>query len=531
MIEDDQLKKLKDLRTREDLKLRPSKFLRSTIVGLDGTEKPFTPRYYQVQGILHLLAMPRFLLGDDVGIGKTPQAIVTMCFLWEKDPNLKCIVLTNKSASAQWCSEFDKFTVGIKSILCKGTPAQRKKARQEFMDSTGPTALVMGYRSAVGDFEDIQDWEGYVLITDEAQAYKNHETQAHKVVKYMGSRASRMIALTATMIKNELLEGWGIYSALVPGLFGSKSDFMDNYCIVRMQQIPKSRRQIPVVVGYRKGAIEAFKTMIDPYYLGRAKHDVAKELPPLTSTTVKTGMSKAQREKYDEALTGLLEIGTKTGDVLEKNVTVLTKVAYCQLIADHPGLIDCDGESEKLDVLIDMLTDGELSGKKVIVYTRFKKMVYDYMLPALKAAKIKAVEITGDCDEKKRKAHQDAFQNPKGDTRVICITSAASEAINLQAAEALVFYDTPWSAGEYLQIIGRMSRIGSVHDRIFAIHLVAEGTIDERVQNIIKKKMGLIDAVLGKRLKGEGDDVTVSAENDISELFKDLLRDAQAVKK
>jgi SNF2 family DNA or RNA helicase len=120
------------------------------------------------------------------------------------------------------------------------------------------------------------------------------------------------------------------------------------------------------------------------------------------------------------------------------------------------------------------------------------------------------------------------FQDPNSDVRVCWITTAAAEGINLQAAKAIIFYDSPWSAGDYLQILGRMIRIGSVHDRCYAIHLVASGSIDVRVMGVLRKKMKLIEAVMGKRLKGEdGMGGVISSENDISDLFAALQADAR----
>ena len=201
-------------------------------------------------------------------------------------------------------------------------------------------------------------------------------------------------------------------------------------------------------------------------------------------------------------------------------------MTYCQQIVNHPGLIGCDGDSGKLDALLDLL-DGEFSGEKVIVFSRFSKMV-DILMPALKKAGIGAVRITGAENEKARKASQDAFQKPDSDVKVVCITTAAEEAINLQAAKAIIFYDTPWSGGSLIQILGRMIRIGSVHDRCYAIHLVAAGTIDERVMKTIASKMALIESVIGKRIKGVDDsDTVVSAENDLSDLFEGLVADAK----
>ncbi len=459
----------------------------------------------------------------------TLEVIGTLCYLWEKTPDLKVVILTTKSSIEQWSGEFQKFATGITTFPCRGVPAQRKKIRDAFWAATGPSVLVMGYRTAVQDFTDLQDRTGYVFVTDEASAYKNSATQVHQVCEHLSSRADRTWALTATPIKNNLIEGWGIYKVLVPGLFGNKSHFLDNFCVTRLQQLPGTRRKVPIIVGYRAKDIQAFKETIDPYYLGRAKFEVASELPPLITKYVKVGMTPLQRSKYDDALAGLLEI-IRDNKSEEKEVTKLTAVTYCQQIVNHPELIGCEGESEKLDALMELLGDGgELEGQRVIVFSRFRKMV-DILMPTLKKAGIKAVRITGEEDEKERKTAQDAFQNPNSDVRVVCITTAAAEAINLQAASALVFFDTPWSGGDYLQIIGRMIRIGSIHDRCYAIHLMATGTIDERVLKVLAKKMELIESVLGKRIKGEDTGVTVDVSNDLSDLFDSLVQDARSRK-
>jgi len=459
----------------------------------------------------------------------TLQSISALCYLWERTPDQKVLILTSKSSVEQWAGEFRKFTKGVTPFVSRGTPVQRRKVREAFWAATGPTVLVMGYRTAVQDFAELQDREGYIIITDEAAAYKNSETQVHQVCKYLSSKAERTWALTATLIKNNLIEGWGVYNVLVPGLFGSKNHFLNEYCITRMQVLPGTRRQVPVIVGYRQRDIEAFRKRIDPYFLGRPKFEVASELPPLVTRHVKVGMTKLQEAKYQEALEGLLLVGEKTGQTEEKEVTKLTAVAYCQQIVNHPELIGVDGDSEKLDALLDLVSDGgELDGEKVIVFSRFRKMV-DIMVPALKKRGVRAVRITGAEDERERKTSQDAFQDPKSDAAVCCITTAAAEAINLQAAKALIFYDTPWSAGDYLQILGRMIRIGSTHDRCYAIHLVTEGTIDDRVVKVLTKKMGLVESVLGKRIKGEDDaSVMVDATNDLSDLFSELISDARA---
>ena len=525
-------KKLKDIRTRTDLSLKPTNFLKKTFTGFDGEERPLKLRYYQVQGVLHLVVMNRFVLGDDTGLGKSLMAIAGYCYVSQREPNTKVVILTKKSVVEQWALEFEKFTTpgSITVMTCKGAPKKREKVYDEFESQDGPTVLVMGYATARRDIKRIQGWEDYLLITDEAAVYKNPSSQIHQVVRHMSNTARRHWALTATLIENNLIDGYGIYQVVCPGLFPkSKNAFMNQYAITRLQQIPGTRRSIPVIVGYRKDQIARFREKIDPYFLSRAKFDVASELPVLTIKEDFVDMTREQKAKYQEALEGLLEIDA-TGE--EKETTKLTSLIYCQQIVDHPALIDCEGDSAKLKRLVELLTEGDFAEQKVIVYTRFRRMV-DMLMEVAEKHKINAVRITGSEDEDQRKEAMQAFQNPKSDVRVCFITSAAAEGINLQAAKAFVFYDLPWSAGALLQLLGRMIRIGSAHDRCYAIYLMARDSIDAKVAQVLKKKMKIVEAILGKRIKGdkEESESVVSSENEISDLFDMLKADAQKGKK
>jgi len=468
-------------------------------------------------------------VGNGLVNHNTIQSIASLCFVWAKQPDAKAVILTNKSVVGQWALEFEKFCTPdqINVITCVGTPAKREKIYKEFESAKGPTVLIMGYATARRDIKFLQHWKDFVLVCDEATAFKNPSTQTYKVVRHLSRNASRFWALTATLIKNNLIEGYGIYSLLVPGLFpSSKGKFMNEYCLTRLQPIPGSRRQIPVIIGYRKDQIARFKDKIDPYFLARAKFDVAKELPVLQIDTHHCGMTKAQEAKYREALEGLLE-KDRTDEEVE--TTKLTSLIYCQQIVDHPELVDCEGDSDKMKELFEILTEGDLADEKVIVFSRFRKMIDKLEEVAhSKKYKLKTVRITGDEDENQRKAAMQEFQKPDSDVRICWITDAAKEGINLQAAKALIFYDSPWSAGDYLQILGRMIRIGSDHDRCYAIHLVARGTIDAKVMSVLRTKMKLIESVMGKRLKGEGmSDVTVSSDNSIDDIFAALQADAR----
>ena len=519
--------KLKALRERTDLALKSTPILRESFRMPDGTERELKLRPYQVQMVFHLLSMKHFLVGDDTGLGKTLETIASLSYLWAMYPDKKAVILAKKAAVLQWAKEFDKFTTGVNVIVSKGTAKQRAKAYEEYEASTGPTVLVSGYRSLIQDVSQVQDWSDHVLVLDEVSVVKNPGTQAHQLCKHLANQADRVWGLTATLIKNNLIEGFGIYQVVVPGLFAhNKNSFMNDYCIVRMQKV-KGNRQIPVIVGYRPVDIARFRDTIDPYYLGRPKHSVASELPILTTRNIELGMTNLQKKLYQDALDGLLEKGN--GE--EKETDKLTALIYCQQIANHPCLLEYeDAESEKMDVLVDMLTDGgEFEDQKVIIYTRFRRMV-DYAVAYLKKKGVACVRVTGaEHKEEQRQAAMDTFQDPNSGVNVIWITDAGGDSINLQAAKALVFFDTPWSAGDYIQTLGRMIRIGSQHDRVYAIHLIVKGSIDSRVQQVKDKKLTLIEAIIGERVRGEAAPTQVIevGRGATQELYAYMVEDAQ----
>jgi len=518
--------KLKKVRDKEDLNLPPNPFLRKEIKRPGRDPIQFKLRNYQKQMVVHLLCMNRFVVGDDTGLGKTIETIAALCYVWINNPDTKAVILTKKSSVPQWYSEFERFTKGVKVILCVGGPKKRAKLQEEWENSTGPTVLIQGYSSACNDFARMHKWEDYTLICDEATVFKTPTTRVHRVCKHLSAQALRCWGLTATLIKNNLMEGYGIYRVVVPTLFKMTANtFMNRFCIVQMNRVARNRR-VPQIVGYRPEQLEDFRDSIDPFYLGRPKHAVADDLPVLESRDVTVGLTKFQHTKYQESLGGLLEYG----DGGEREVSHLTALIYCQEIVNHPGLISFpDYPSEKLDALVDLLSGGsELEGEKVIVFTRFSTMV-GIARAALEKKGIKCTQVTGAEGEKQRKDAMDAFQNPKDPTKVIFITMAGGDAINLQTAKALIFYDTPWSAGDYIQILGRMIRIGSLHDRVFAIHLIARNTIDEHVQKVMHKKKELIEKVLGERLRGEkGGDVMYAAGSETKNLFDAMVADAQS---
>jgi SNF2 family DNA or RNA helicase len=304
-----------------------------------------------------------------------------------------------------------------------------------------------------------------------------------------------------------------------PKLFKYITKFRNDYCITKPQYV-RGGRQIQIVVGYKN--LNDFISKIEPYYLSRRKYEVAKELPSLITKEVICYMTSDQQSVYESIEEEMNEIKI---DDESSSLSLLVKL---QQSADHPDLIEelSGYKSSKLETLLDML-DNELSERKTIVFSRFKSMI-NMIGDKLNDIGIKYSRVTGDeNDPKIRQQAKLKFQDINSGVNVILITSAGAESINLQSADNFIFYDSPWSWGMYVQLIGRMIRIGSSHKTVIAHHLMSvksngKKTIDSYVIKKLKEKKKLADIVAGEGIKNG---LEFSESNDRRQIIESIIND------
>lgn len=558
---------LKKLRASKNATLKPCALI-----------KPTTKlRYYQVIGCLHMLCLARMVLGDAVGLGKTIQLIAAYAYMVVKDPTLKLLVVTPKSAMFQWANEFLKFTLGItvhvlqekyavtkdgktygtiEEIKASGKPFrtlanfESRKAQYDHVDAH---VFITGYFSVQEDYEFLIANRGpkFAVAFDEAQAFKSDKTKTFFGAEKIAQAATRVYGMSATLIKNRLEEAYNIYKVIVPGLFGSKQKFYQQYTVRKKRSIYRhgKKRYFSEITGYIN--LDDFKEKIDPYFLIRRTREVASELPHLVSKRVDIEMFPEQSSLYKQALTGELyrkvvkqryfefkekyevnpspsEKESKTMEKLAKQYDVsmtamgiqdskIAALIFCQLVANGPAWVREEGDSAK-ESEFKRIFDEELRGNKTIVFTRFKSGIVR-LESILDDLELKHVRIDGDMGAKERQDAQNIFQDMSQGIDVMFITTAGSAAINLQSANVILFYDTPWSYGDLYQTIGRAQRIGSVYDHICLIHMVCRGTIDEHVIKILDTKKTLIKDVMG--------DIAEGAIEFKGDLFNDLVSEPE----
>lgn len=383
-----------------------------------------------------------------------------------------------------------------------------EKNLKKLDSEASPPIVSPGIIAYMQELREKQPEVKFIVIFDEIHSLKNGKGKIHETANTLACLCHRRVGMTATPVKNRLLEFFHIFQIIEPNLFPKITHFYRDHCQVKMQKIGGGR-QIPIVVGHSKEQLERFVSKIEPYYLARQKHEVAKELPELITRELKCELTEEQEELYDMAEIGLLskteeEVEENGAELLSSLVLVQQACNAPQLIADENG-VPFDGPSSKIDTILEMLED-DLQNVKTIIFSRFEKMV-TLLEKKLLEKKIKYVRITGaESKATVRENNKKLFQDPNSGIDVIMITLAGSESINLQAAEHIICIDSPWSYGDYIQLIGRAIRIGSNNKAVIATHLVAmkrngKPTIDDHVIKVLRNKKKLADRVSGVSLK------------------------------
>lgn len=181
--------------------------------------------------------------------------------------------------------------------------------------------------------------------------------------------------------------------------------------------------------------------------------------------------------------------------------------------ARQAALAGPDAKAEALLETIYRLQQDEMDpALKVLIFTEFVP-TQEMLRVFLSERGFPTVCLNGSMDLQERKQVQEAFA---GEARILISTDAGGEGLNLQFCHIVVNYDIPWNPMRLEQRIGRVDRIGQAHP-VRALNFVLEDTVEFRVREVLEAKLALILKELGVDKAG---DVLDSAQG--GTLFDDL---------
>lgn len=475
----------------------------------DGVRKSMEPwlkdeiHYYehQITGVRQMMTMRNVLLADDMGLGKSLQAITACVGDITLSLGEKILVVAPITLKSNWSDEFEKFSRIPSIILGQAidpkrpdrlkplTPAKRTEQIEEFGSISGPKALIVNYEQVAKHKVDLNRIGFHVTIFDEAHYLKNPKAKRTEACHEL--RSDRYFALTGTPMLNQVNELWGILHMLDPAGYPNFYSFQNRYCVFGGYQ----DKQI-IGVKNEKELQEKLKRLM----IRRLKKDVL-DLPDVQYIQKRIDLSEKQRKLYDKAEQELeiTIVGQDDPSEIENHLTKLLRLK--QICGTTYGFLEED-DSAKLDQAVADAIELVKGGHRVVVFTQFRdvqKCFTDRMEAAEKEAKFEVPiwELNGDVKQHDRQPMvKEWSEYPKAGI-IVCMLQIAGVGLNMTAARHGMFLDKLWVPGLNQQAVDRLHRIGADETQpVQILEYLMRGTVETRVEQVLKIKSGIFNTVV-----------------------------------
>lgn len=359
--------------------------------------------------------------------------------------------------------------------------------------------------------EEIINLKADFAMLDEIQMIKNHKAKKSKDIHDISEDIKFKIGATATPITKNPEDLYSIFKFINPEVFPTLKDFRALY-------VRYAGRGL--IAGFKN--INNMKEKISPYLYVKEKHEIADQLPKLNINKIYIDMNSTQLEINERIMTELQEYKDK--DFALKNAPqseidkdkeeymttcakteamILALQTFAQEVADDVRLLQLsDSElaqsyykpcsSPKLDLCMELVDQIIDSGEKVCIFSRFERM-QDILTEAINTKyknKVKIAYVSGSISNEDRFVEiYEKFQK-KDEYKVLLMSEAGAEGINLSKIKYLIEYDLANSYALQTQRHGRLERADSIHDNVFVYQLICNESFDEIAQKIIAKKEG-----------------------------------------
>ncbi|MDU7244772.1 MAG: DEAD/DEAH box helicase [Clostridiales bacterium] len=441
----------------------------------------FKPHGYQQAAIEWIYDHPACGLFLDMGLGKTVTTLTALRnIIYDYGDICRALVIAPKRVAEEtWPAELAKWD--HLADLTYSLVAGSRKDRLAALD-TGADIDIIG-RDNISWLVDHygKAWPYDAIVIDELSSFKSHQSKRFKALKKVRPLSKRVIGLTGTPAPNSYIDLWPQLYLLDRGARLGKTItiFRDQFCIgKRWPSMPVTLYEI------RPGAEPEIDKQISDICISMSAADYL-DMPDRTYIELPVTLPAQALAKYKEmAREAVTELGGEA--ITAANAAVLSG----KLLQLANGFAyQEDGSVKHLhDVKLDALEEliEAAQGQPVLVFYTFKSDL-DRIRSRFKDAKtIEDDDII---------ARWNAGHVP-----LLCLhPQSAGHGLNLQQGGSIIAWlGLPWSLEYYQQANARLYRQGQTKPvRIY--HIIAKGTIDERVLEVLsgkdKRQADLLEAV------------------------------------
>ncbi|OHD18865.1 MAG: hypothetical protein A2087_03335 [Spirochaetes bacterium GWD1_61_31] len=440
-------------------------------------------RPYQRRGFDWLASMAErglgVILADDMGLGKTVQAIALL--LERKAAGQLadgCLICAPASLLTNWSRELARFAPSLSVRLQYGSGRRQTTALADVTLTSYQTWLRDAAASATSA---TRRWS--LVILDEAHYIKNHQTRRAQTIKRLDSQMR--LALTGTPVENNLAELWSLFDFVLPGYLESLPRFTSTY-----------REPIERYQDQAKAA--ELRRVTQPFLLRRMKTDlaIAPDLPDKVVIDEYAQLVPTQAALYQSICQSSLRKLNQAGDTQRLGL-VLAMLTALKQVGNHPRNYDKQSPADvaasgKAALLMELLDSAVSSGERVLVFSQYVEMLNILATLVWRELGLEPFLLHGGLSRLQRDTAVDGFQSGQGSAVFLISLKAGGVGLNLTAASRVIHYDLWFNPAVENQATDRAFRIGQRRN-VFVHRLITRGTLEEKIDAIIKAKVELAD--------------------------------------
>ncbi|EPG48483.1 DEAD/DEAH box helicase [Leptospira kirschneri] len=479
---------------------------------------------------------PRFILADEVGLGKTIEAALVMKELIFRRGYKRVLIVAPSPLLVQWQQELkNKFNEDFKIVKRRNFHTDGEKNWRNFQHVITSIDFIKNPKYA----EEILKTKWDIVIFDEAHRLRRdyHKiTRAYLFAEKISKKCECLLLLTATPFRGKLEELYYLMHLIDPNILGPYHTFVNDYILGNKADLKDKisrvllRRRKVEVGGFTKRFAKTVRIELSP---------VEREFYEETTNYVRREYNLAMRTQnraigfvmivfqklLDSSVFALLSALTKRKFLLENRFHHIQKTESSleewdldetedveEFVSGLDESVQLDLQSLKRELL--SLNRLILLGKKIkedkksiklketilklqkeghskfIIFTQFRT-TQDFLASVLSDFQVTLFHGSLSADAKEK-----AIVEFKTKTEILICTEAGGEGRNLQFANVLFNYDLPWSPLKIEQRIGRIHRFGQ-KDNVFIFNFASKDTVAERILEVLTNKIRLFEESIG----------------------------------
>jgi superfamily II DNA or RNA helicase len=510
------------------------------------------PLPHQIRALRRVLANPgkvRYLLADEVGLGKTIEAGLAIRELKLRGLLKRVLVVAPKGLIPQWIVEMrERFGEDFRHLDPANFEAYRQIAQDGnfwrshdrvicSMDAVKPLDTRRGWdRQRIEAFNRERiislasaGWDMIVMDECHRVAGSSDTVARHAMARMLAEAAPYLLLLSATPHQGKTDAFQRLMSLLDAEAFPDESS------------VTRSRVAPYIIRTEKRQALNHDGTALFKPRLTKlvgvswVGHDAQRELYDAVTEYVRQGYNQAMREKKTHIgflmvlMQRLVSSSTRAiAATLERRLAVLNEpTGQLELFPEMDDWNEMDGqeqldtvlrqrinaldnEKDEVRVLLEAARRVEAAGPdakasalldwiyqmqaeeadtelKVLIFTEFVP-TQTMLAEFLQARGMSVTCLNGSLNLEERKDVQKRFSE---NVRIMISTDAGGEGLNLQFCHVIINFDLGWRPMALEQRIGRLDRIGQKHV-VKALNFLLEDSVEYRIQEVLENKLQVI---------------------------------------